>query len=775
MMRNKIPFILILVFSIQSLWAQQRYTINGTLRDQKTGETVIGATVLVKEVPGMGVSSNGYGFYALSLPAGKYTIVYSFLGYKEEIRTVDVTKNQKIDVALVDDAMQIEEVVVTATPRNANVTLTQVGVERMELKEVAKMPVLFGEKDAMKSLQLLPGVSGAGEGSSGFYVRGGTSDQNLILLDEAPVYNATHLMGFFSTFNSDAIKDVTIYKGNGPAQYGGRLSSVLDVKMNDGNNQNFGMSGGLGLISSRLNAEGPIQKGKSSYIVTARRSYADLFLKLSNDETTRKSKLYFYDLNAKMNYTLSSKDRLFVSGYFGRDVMWMSKTFGLDWGNATATVRWNRVINDRLFSNTSVIYSHYDYTASMNLGDNEMALKSYIRDWNLKQEFQYYHNDRNQFRFGANVIHHTIAPGRIVVSENSSLLPETFEDRLGGEAALFFSHEWKATQKFSMIYGMRVSAFTAFGPGSFLTMDPDGNLVDGGTYRSWEAVKTFVNPEPRISLNYMLTPTSSIKGGYARNVQYLHLIANSATTSPADMWMASNKIVKPQQSDLYSLGYFKNLSDNRYELSVEAYYKPMFNQIDYRDGADIYNRSRIEEELLFGKGRAYGVEFFIKKKQGRFNGWISYTLSRVEKKIDGINRDTWYPARQDRTHDLSIVGIYSHNTKWDFSFVWVYNTGNAVTFPSGKYEVDGTVQFYYTERNGYRMPAYHRLDLSATWYRKRTKKFESSWNFSLYNAYGRENAYAINFRQNEDDPTKTEAVQVTLFRWVPSVTYNFKF
>lgn len=755
--------------------AQEKFSISGTIREKKNGETMIGATVRVKELKNVGASSNEYGFYSLTLPKGEYTLVCNYLGYADFEQKVNLEKSQTIDIKLAENDQSLDEVVVTSEREDRNVTETQVAVTKLEVKEIAKIPVLFGEKDILKTIQLLPGIKGSGEGQSGFNVRGGSADQNLILLDEATVYNASHLLGFFSTFNSDAIKDVSVYKGAMPAQYGGRLSSVLDIKMKEGNNQNYNVSGGIGLISSRLNVEGPIQKDKGSFMVAGRRSYADLFLKLSNDENTRSSSLYFYDLNAKLNYTLGKKDRLFISGYFGRDKLGFGSNFGIDWGNTTGTLRWNHIYNDKLFSNTSLIYSNYNYKISINSGANDFDITSVIKDWNLKHEFQYFSNDRNTMRFGVNFVHHTITPGQISASGSSSLNSKPLEDRYGLENAAFFSNEWKASTRLSFIYGLRLSSFSSVGKGTFYTYDAEGNVNGSSTYNSGEIVKTYINPEPRLSANLILNSNSSIKGGYARNIQYLHLISNSTSATPTDSWIPTSGNVKPEISDQVSIGYYRNFANNKYEFSAETYYKDMQNQIDYKDGANSQANEKIEGELLFGKGRAYGLELFVKKKYGKLNGWISYTLSRTERSIDGINNGNWYAARQDRTHDISVVAIYNLSERWSLGATWVYYTGNAVTFPSGKYTLDGNTQFLYTERNGYRMPDYHRLDLSATLYSKKTKKFESSWNFSLYNAYGRENAFTITFRESKSDPSKTEAVQTTLFRWVPSVTYNFKF
>jgi hypothetical protein len=648
------------------------------------------------------------------------------------------------------------------------------GVERLDPASIAKIPVLLGEKDIIKTMQLLPGVKSAGEGNAGFYVRGGAADQNLILLDEAPVYNASHLLGFFSTFNSDAIKDAVLYKGNQPANFGGRLSSVMDIKMNEGNNKRFNVSGGVGVISSRLNVEGPIIKDKASFLISGRRTYVDMFLKATDQ--FKENKLYFYDLNAKVNYRINQKNRVFMSGYFGRDKLGLGDAFGINWGNATGTIRWNHIVNDKLFSNTSVIYSSYDYLIGISNEDVNFDIKSSIKDVNIKQEFQYFMNTRNKIRFGINAIHHGIIPGQIDASEGSGINPLKLTTNKSLEAAAFVTNDWTVSEKFTVSYGLRLSTFSLLGNGkNVYSYSDEGDVLDTMVYENNAFVKTYPILEPRVSMSYLYSKSASIKAAYSRNAQYIHLISNTTTTSPTDLWIPSSLNTKPEISDQVSLGWFKNFKENSYELSVETYYKSMLNQIDYRNGANTQANELIEGELLYGIGRAYGVEVMLKKKSGKFTGWLGYTLSRSERKIEGINNNEWYAAKQDRTHDISIVGIYDITPKLSISALFVYYTGNAVTFPSGKYTVGGTTQFLYTERNGYRMPAYHRMDLGVTWLRKNTEKFESSWNFSIYNLYGRENAYTITFRQNEDNPNVTEAVQTSLFRWVPSVTYNFKF
>lgn len=773
-LKNILFLFLVLGVQIQ-LSSQSKYTVSGTIKDGKTGETIIGAIIRIPEVKGAGTASNEYGFYSITVPEGDYTVAVSMTGYKNETRPLPLRKNIQENFSLQDTSFVQKEVVITSDRQDQNVSDPQMGSQKLDMKEANKIPVLFGEKDILKTIQLLPGIKSGGDGGSGFYVRGGSGDQNLILLDEAPVYNASHLLGFFSTFNSDAIKDVTVYKGNGPAQYGGRLASVLDVKMNDGNNQKFHVGGGLGLISSKLNIEGPIVKDKGSFLLTGRRTYADLFLKLSPDSAINTNTLFFYDLNAKLNYQINAKNRIFASGYFGRDKIGIQNAFGIEWGNATGTVRWNHIWNDRLFTNTSLIFSNYDYKISITSPSADFAITSKIRDYNLKHEFQFFPNPQHSIRFGFNSIYHTVTPGQITASAETAINPVKLQDRFGLESAVYFSDDWSATERLKISYGVRLGMFNVLGEGDYYTFNAAGDVIDTSSYGAFEVAKTFYTLEPRISAAFILNEYSSVKTAYSRNSQNLHLLSNSTSSSPTDLWIMNSLMVKPELSDQVALGYFRNFKDNTIEFSAEVYYKTMQNQIDFKNGANTQGNELVEGELVFGTGRAYGLEIFLKKKYGKFTGWVSYTLSRSERKVDGINDNSWYPVRQDRTHDISIVAMYDLGKKWSLAATWVYGTGNAITFPSGKYYVDGQVQFLYTERNGYRMPAYHRMDLGATWTNKKTEKFESSWNFSIYNVYARENAYAIIFRESETDPNKTEAVRIALFKIIPSVTYNFRF
>lgn len=764
-MRTAISLLLLSLFT--SVLVAQSYTISGYVTDKKTGESLIGALVSVTNNNHYSRITNTYGFYSLNLPKGNYTLSYSFIGHEKQTQSIILTKNTVQNIALEDATNSLKEIVVRGTRENENIRSSEVGIQKLNAETVNKLPVIFGERDILKVIQLLPGVKSGGDGQSGFTVRGGTIDQNLILLDDAPVYNASHLLGFFSTFNSDAIKDLSLYKGTAPAQYGGRISSVVDVKMNEGDNQHIGVNGGIGLISSKLNVEGPLQKGKSSFLISGRRTYADLFLKLSDQY--KDNQLYFYDFNAKMNFKLSEKDRLFVSGYFGRDVLALKNRFGIDWGNATTTLRWNHLFNSKLFANTSLIYSKYDYNINIQSDSNQFSIVSSVKDWNLKQEFQYFPNATNEWRFGYNVVHHSIIPGQITTSTVG--LDKTL-DRHGLESAIYGSNDWQATDRLKINYGIRISDFSVLGGSNYYELDNDKNITDTIYYKSM--VKNYLYIEPRLSMSYSLAESSSVKFAYTRNTQNLHLITNSVSGSPTDKWIMNSNNVKPEIGDQFTAGYYLNLKDNIYELSIESYYKLMQNQIDYKDNADDQNQI-IETQLLYGKGRAYGIEFLIKKNKGKLTGWLGYTLSRSEKQIDGINNNQWYLARQDRTHDISIVTMYELSKRWNISAIWVYQSGNAITFPSGKYDILGQTVWLYTERNGYRMPAYHRLDLGATYKLKERKHFNSELSFSVYNAYGRENPYIITFEKSETDPSKTIAKQISLFRWIPSISWNFYF
>jgi hypothetical protein len=767
---KKFISVLIFISAFFTTNAQVKYTLSGLLKDASSGELLIGASVTVAEKRSVGVISNEYGFYSVALPKGIYTFKVGYVGYTAQELTINLDSNTVLNWALTNKKLMEEVVVSTSSRRKTdNLTKAIMGTEVLNMKDIAKIPVIFGEKDIIKTLQLLPGIKSSGEGANGFSVRGGATDQNLILLDEAPVYNASHLLGFFSTFNSDAIKDATIIKGNSPAQYGGRLASVLDVKMKDGNNKTRTISGGIGTVSSRFTYEAPIQKDKSSFIISGRRTYADIFLKASKD--LKDTKLYFYDLNAKANYYVNKKNRLYFSAYFGRDVLAFGETFGTNWGNATATLRWNNIINTRLFVNTSVIYSNYDLNTGIQSGTTKFNINSNITDFNIKQDYTYFANPKNAMRFGVNVIHHSIKPNTFSGTVTNEDLKT---GRKGIESAVYFNNVYKATDEFTVDYGLRASAYTLLG-GDTYRLYNNGIKYDSVVLAKGKFGKTYFNLEPRLTLNYRLNQTSSVKASYSRNTQNLHLMSNSTSGNPTDQWLGNSYNTKPEIADQIALGFSKNFNDNNYEWNTEVYYKDMQNQVDFKNGADVNTAPDIESELLYGKGRAYGIELLLKKKAGKLTGWVGYTLSKTERKINGINNNNWYNAKQDRTHDLSIVGVYQLNEKWSLAGTFIYNTGNAVTFPTGKYSLNGQTVFEYSNRNADRMPANHRLDFSATYEPKKKGKVAGTWNFSLYNVYGRENAYTITFRDGKDNPNITEAVQTSLFRWVPSVTYNFKF
>ena len=756
--------------------AQKNITVSGNVKDAITGEALIGATIRLKELPNIGAVTNGYGFYSLSVPAGTYTVIISYVGYLPVSKYAVLSKNITLNVPL-NPGNSLQEVTVSSktTRNNASITSPQMGVEKLDMSQINNVPVLLGERDILKTITLLPGVEAAGEGNTGFYVRGGSSDQNLILLDEATVYNASHLFGFFSTFNSDAIKDVSLYKGGMPAEYGGRLSSVLDIKMDEGNDKDYATEGGIGIISSRIKLEGPIVKDKGSFMISARRTYIDAFLKASSDTTLRGSKLYFYDLNAKANYHFDDKNAIYLSGYFGKDVLGLANTFGTNWGNSTGTLRFNHLFSSKLFSNTSLIYSNYNYAIQSYLPDNQFLAVSKIEDIDLKQDFQYFAGSGHTVSFGIDALHHNLAPGSLTAPDNSSFINKSIERRYGLETAVYISDEWKVTGRLNLLYGLRLSGIYIFGPGTFNTYDADGNTISSKTYSSGDIVKDYFNLEPRISASYSLDDEESIKASYNRNTQNIHILSNSNSSTPTDMYAMSSNTIKPEIADQVSTGYFRNFSNNIFEFSTEVYYKWLQNQIDYKNGAELILNPDVESQLVYGTGKAYGLELFMKKKYGRFNGWIGYTLSRTERKFAAINNDSYFPATQDRTHDLSAVGIYKLNNRWSFSGTFVYESGNAVTYPDGKYEIGGVTTFYYSERNGEREPSTNRLDLGATLEGKPHKKYHSSWTFGIYNVYDHRNPYAITFRDSPTNPGTTQAVETSLFGRVPSITWNFKF
>lgn len=769
---DKIKIIFIILLLPVILFGQTS-TISGFISDSETGERLISANIYILETE-TGTISNQYGFYSITLPKGKYTIKYSYTGYENYTLKINLNKSVKLDVELKPYSYKINEVIVKEKREDYNVKSTEIGALEIIPKEIEPVPVILGEADIIKTMQLLPGISQAGDGNSGFFVRGGNIDQNLILLDEATVYNPSHLFGFFSVFNSDAIKNAKMIKGNMSAEYGGRISSVLDIKMKEGNNKSFHIKGGIGLISSRLSVEGPIVKNKGSFLITGRRTYADIFLPLANDPTIKDSKIYFYDFNIKANYSVNNNNKIYFSGYLGRDVLGLKNEFGFDWGNIAGTLRWNHLFSEKLFLNTSLIFSDYDYTVSILDKEYNFDIKSGIKDINLKTDFQYFYDSKNRFSFGFIGYYHTFLPGRV---ESSGSIVNSYkaENKYGIELAAYCLHELNLTYRIKINYGFRYSAYLNIGPGTVYTYTKNNKPIGSKKYDKNEIITEYSGLEPRLSVTFLLDKTSSFKGGYSRNYQYIHLLSTSTTSTPMDVWLPTTDIVVPEMADQISIGYFKNFFDNQYEFSVETYYKKLYNQVEYENGADLLFNEYIESQLVFGKGKAFGLEFYLKKKFGKLTGWLSYTLSKTEREFPEINNGKPFPARQDRRHDLSLTAIYKLNKWWTFSANWIYYTGDAVTFPSGKYIVDGNTLNLYTERNGHRMPDYHRLDLGVTMILKKNENTEMSLTFSLYNAYNRKNAYTIKFKENRTNPKNTEAVRLALFGVVPSVTFNFSF
>jgi len=762
-------------FSLPQISKGQDYVLNGYVSDSSSGERLIGSTIQVLD-GGNSVSTNSYGYFSLSIPKGEVTVLVSHVGYEVELKTLSLHSDQRLDVELTRQSKVLDEVVISNQREQSILRSPQMGQTKLQIEELKNIPVIFGERDVLKTIQLLPGVTSGGEGSTDFYVRGGGGDQNLILLDEATVYNTSHLLGFFSTFNSDAIKDVSLYKGGIPAQFGGRASSVMDVKMLEGNKKDLRGEGGIGLIASRLKLEGPLKKGKSSFMLSGRRTYADLFLKLSKDKDINESSLYFYDFNTKLNFELDDRNTLFVSGYFGRDAMSYSDLFSFDWGNRTATMRWNHIFNQKIFSNTSLIYSDFTYNVDVQASNADFEISSVIQNLNFKQDFDYYTSSNNKLKFGLHFLYRNVNPASISARENTGVNDLGIESRRGIELDGYASYEWKWNERISTITGLRINNFIALGPGTFYGFDADGIRESEETYRSSDIVKHYLNLEPRWSMRYLLNAQSSIKASYNRVTQNLHKLTNTTSSLPTDQYVISSKNVKPQVVDQVSAGYFRHVFGERYELSIESYYKWMQNQIDFRNGADLQANVYLEGELLYGKGRSYGLEWILEKNKGRLSGWLSYTLSKSERQIDPINNGNWYNARQDRTHDLSLVLMYQLSEKWTLGSAFTYFTGNAVTFPRGKYEIENQTMYYYTDRNADRMPDYHRWDLSATYEPKNDhKKWHSSWSFGVYNAYNRKNAYLIDFRENEINKNQIDTYRVALFGIIPSVTWNFKF
>ncbi|MGQ0827434.1 MAG: TonB-dependent receptor [Bacteroidota bacterium] len=809
-----------LVYSFKTIAQEkQKYTISGYVKDVSNGESSIGANVYLKELL-KGANTNQYGFYSITVEKGTYHLVVSYIGYENFVKEIVLDKDIRLNVELKTTAINVKEVEISSEKTDKNVSSTTVGSVKLDMEEIKKIPAFLGEVDILKTIQLLPGVKSAGDGNTGFYVRGGGPDQNLILLDEAVVYNASHLLGFFSVFNGDAVKSINLIKGGMPAQYGGRLASVLDITMKEGNNKKYHAEGGIGLISSRLTVEGPIKKDTGSFIVSARRTYIDALAKpfAKPGSSLKNSGYYFFDFNAKVNYRLSDKDRLFVSGYFGRDVMNFRDNaaqfrLNIAWGNGTGVLRWNHLFNNKLFMNVSGIFSDYNFTFGAQQSGFEFKLFSGIRDWNAKVDFGYFPTVRHEIKFGANYVFHTFTPTSVSARSGETVfdLGKVKKDK-AHEAAVYLSDDFDVTDKFRIHAGLRYSYFQQIGPFDRHLKDPiSGKTTSVIHYRSNEKVQEYGGLEPRLTARYTLNSKSSVKASYTYNLQYLHLASLSAVTLPTDTWVPCSELVEPQKGIQYSLGYFRNFKDNTYETSIEVYYKDLQNQIEYKDGSLPSNdvNDNADNQFTFGKGQSYGAELFVKKRLGKFNGWVGYTLSYTKRTFPELNRGQTFYAKYDRRHDASLVLSYDLSKKWTFSAIWVYGTGNAITVPVAYYFIDGNFVTEYGDRNAFRMPAYHRLDISATLTVDRQKKidrkvkrltkryerkgkdastivvpkkwaknYESSWNFSVFNVYNRHNPYIVYFDNQGSiagGDFKAKAKQIYLFPILPSVTWNFKF
>ena len=762
---------------------QSKFTLNGYVKDASNGEELIGVTVYVHELK-TGTATNVYGFYALSLPQGSYEITFSSVGYQPVRKSVELTRNMEFNVELPVQITEMDEIVVTGDALDANVTDIKMSRNEINVKQVKRLPALFGEPDIIKTIQMLPGVSSAGEGTSSFFVRGGSADQNLILIDEAPVYDPSHLFGLFSVFNADVIKESELYRGGIPSRFGGRLSSILEVRTKDGNNKKLEGSGGIGSLASRIMLEGPIRKEKSSFIVSARRSYVDLFLRAAGEENT----VHFYDVNAKVNWKHNNNNRFFAAIYLGRDVFDFDDTFGFDWGNATATFRWNHLFNDRLFSNTSIIASNFDY--AMELDDESQGFKwtSNIREVTLKEDLNYFVSPSVELNFGYHVSYRSFEPGVIEPNSDRSLFTRTeLQNEFALDHAFYLENQHKISNKLTLLYGARLSIFQSIGESDiYLYEDPQDNVnivrTDTLSFDNFENIKTFVNLEPRFSARYMLNPASSVKFSYNRMVQNTHLISAGTVPIPFNTWAPTSYYLEPQLADQIAVGYFRNFKDNAFEFSAEAYYKDINNVTDFADNAEIFFNEDLSTEYRQGDSWSYGLELMLQKKEGRFTGFTSYTWSRTERDIPDVNLNEPFLANYDRRHNFNIVGTYELNNKWTFGANFTYTTGRPFTLPSGKYQYEDYQVDLITERNASKLPDFHRLDLSATLIpqNKRGRKWQGSWVFSIYNAYSRKNAFTIYTQTPEDsngEPIRNqkEARLIYLFPILPSVTYNVKF
>ncbi|WP_341835477.1 TonB-dependent receptor [Chitinophaga pollutisoli] len=779
--------ILLVLFAANTAFAQQRFTISGYVKDEKNGESLIGISI-GKPGTSVGTVTNEYGFYSLTLPAGKHDIQFSYIGYQAQQFTIDLTSNKRMDVKLGQSDRQLNEVVISAKQQEKNINTLNTSLNKLDIAEIKKLPTFMGEVDVIRTIQTLPGVNTVGEGAASFNVRGGNGDENLILLDEAPVYNSTHMLGFFSVFNPDAVKNINLIKGGFPAEYGGRTASVLDIRMKDGNNQKFGMTGGIGNIFSRLALEGPIQKDKSSFIIAGRRSYMDVLMKPFLKGDMKDTKLYFYDLTAKVNFQLNKNNSLFVSGYFGRDVFGFGKEANMNWGNNTASLRWNHIFNNRLFMNLTTYYTKYDYSLKFlsdekSTSSQEFSWKSNIINYGVKPAFTYYLNASNTLHFGVQGTYYTFRPGRSLAREGDQQFNINLKDKNALEGALYLDHEWKAGNKFGVQYGVRLSGFQYIGKGTAYYY---ADTVAGtrkrflGTkdYESGKTIADYYFLEPRISARYAINSSSAIKAAFSRSAQYMHQLSNTASPTPVDIWTPVSNNVKPQLTDQVTAGYFYNAPGDKFELSAEVFYKSMQDQLDFIDNADLDLNEYIEGDLLAAKGRAYGLELYVKKDIGATTGWVSYTLSRSERKTPGLSLNEWFINRYDRTHNLNIVMSHELNKRASFSANWMFASGTPATFADARLEFqDWDVPYNTTEkRNNYRLKPFHRLDLSFTYKGKQLKRWKGEWVVSLYNVYARRNAYTVYFRQNPDDPSKKEAVRLSIIgSIIPGITYNFKF
>ena len=771
--------------------AQDKITISGTVKDDKTTETLIGVNIYIPELK-IGTSTNGYGFYSLTIPPGKYTIQSSYQGFQTYSETLEFTSSLNKDISLTDDVKNIEEIILTGDNKRSEIKKAEMSTNKLNLQTIKKMPVVFGEVDIIKSILQLPGVTNGGEGQSGFNVRGGSADQNLVLLDEAIVYNTSHLFGLFSVFNSDAIKDLKLYKGGIPARYGGRLSSVLDIYQKEGNKENYRFSGGLGLISARLMAEGPIVKNKSSFLLAGRGSYGHLFLKLSDN----KNSAYFYDLNTKANFEINKNNKLFVSGYFGRDVFDINGGFVNTYGNTIANVRWNHLFSDKLFSNLSLIYSDYYYGLKLDyFGFN---WDSGIKNFNVKYDFKHYLGNSTKLTYGLNTQYFEFNPGKITpIDAESGINERQLDKKRAIESDLYFDVDQKLSEAITVNYGLRYSLFCRFGPQNVSIYDNNQAVVFNEefgiyekaiptgikSYKSNEVIAQFGNFEPRVSISYSLNENQSIKGSYNRMAQYLHLISNTSSPTPLDIWSPSDDFFKPQLLDQFAVGYFRNFKDDKYSVEIETFYKKATNTVNYIDGSELVGNNNLEQIILNGRSRAYGIEFLLRKNTGKLQGWISYTLSRSEQQTPGrspnepgINNGDWYRRSYDKLHNLSVTGMYQLSEKWNLGSIFTLQTGQPTTYPNGQYEYQGIIIPSFGNRNESTLPTFHRLDVSATYVPKPNKQkgWRGEWVFSIYNIYNRQNAASVNFRQNIDTG-ETEAVKFSIFGIIPGISYNFKF